>query len=308
MSRPAPAIDEQLAISHNAATSAANWRKLFVRLQLPVGALLTIFALVIGWIGRDTRDITAESGLGYWLGIIGGSLMVALLMYSVRKRIPLLRRLGATRHWFKWHMNLGIIGPVIILYHSNFDFLAGGINSQVALYCTLLVAASGVVGRYFYAQIHNGLYGSSTSLRQLVATVEQSEQSDTHNPGLTGEVRAELAALAQQVLKKPESLGASAVWPAWFGIKTRWVSWQLRRVAYRNIDALANSSSVAREHRSRLRRATRKYISSRLSQIRRVAQFNFFEKLFSLWHVIHVPFFIMMVLTAIFHVLAVHMY
>jgi hypothetical protein len=308
MSRPAPAIDEQLAVSHNAPSPALNWRKLFVRLQLPIGVLLTIFALVIGWVGRDTRGLTADSGLGYWLGIVGGSLMVALLMYSVRKRIPLLRRLGATRHWFKWHMNLGIIGPVIILYHSNFDFLAGGINSQVALYCTLLVAASGVVGRYFYAQIHNGLYGSSASLRQLVKAVEEAEETETHSPGLTGAVRTELAALAQQVLKKPESLGASAMWPAWFGIKTRWVSWQLRRVAYRNIDELANNSAVAREHRSRLRRASRRYLSKRLAEIRRVAQFNFFEKLFSLWHVIHVPFFIMMVLTAIFHVIAVHMY
>jgi len=121
-------------------------------------------------------------------------------------------------------------------------------------------------------------------------------------------VRKELAALAQTVLKKPESLGASAWVPVWFGLKTRLLSLRLRRVAYRNIDELANSSPVAREHRSRLRRASRRYLSKRLAEIRRVAQFNFFEKLFSLWHVIHVPFFIMMVLTAIFHVLAVHMY
>jgi hypothetical protein len=307
MSSDSTVTSESVTVSAVAAdglvTRALNFLK---RTRATTFFSLAALAVYLGWIGREGRTISAGEGLGYWLGIIGGTLMVALLLYSVRKRIPLLRKLGPTRHWFRMHMSLGIIGPIIILYHSNFQ--VGSINSQVALYCTLLVAASGVVGRYFYAKIHNGLFGSSSSLRQLVRTVEASKQSSGRTPGLNAQVREQLASLAEDVLKRPETLGTSALAPVWLGLKTRVLYWQMRGISYRNIDELAESSAVVRQHRSRLRRTTRQYLRRRLGEIRKVAQFGFFEKLFSLWHIIHVPFFLMMVLSAVVHVLAVHMY
>ena len=39
-----------------------------------------------------------------------------------------------------------------------------------------------------------------------------------------------------------------------------------------------------------------------------MARFNSFERLFSLWHLVHVPFFVMMILSGLFHVFAVHLY
>jgi hypothetical protein len=45
-----------------------------------------------------------------------------------------------------------------------------------------------------------------------------------------------------------------------------------------------------------------------LRQIRRVAELGSYERLFSLWHVFHLPFFYILVVTALVHVLAVHMY
>ena len=276
------------------------------QIRAPIGFGLMGLAVWLGWMGRDGLNLSAGEGLGYWLGVFGGTLMVLLLLYSVRKRIPFMRHLGPTRHWFRMHMTLGVLGPVIILYHSNFQ--VGSINSQVALFCTLLVAMSGVVGRYFYAQIHNGLYGSSSSLRQLIKNVEQSEQQSPNSPGLNADVTAQLAELADTVLRSPESVGNLTLSPIRLGLKTRWLNWQMRRAAYREIDAAAASSTAIKQNRRRLRRTTRRYISRRLAEIRRVAQFRFFKKLFSLWHIVHVPFFIMMVLSAIVHVLAVHMY
>ena len=38
------------------------------------------------------------------------------------------------------------------------------------------------------------------------------------------------------------------------------------------------------------------------------ARFGAVERLFSLWHVAHLPLVVILVLTALFHVLAVHMY
>ena len=50
-------------------------------------SILVMISLVYGWLNRDSNYITAESGIGYALGIIGGSLMLILLMYPISKRI-----------------------------------------------------------------------------------------------------------------------------------------------------------------------------------------------------------------------------
>jgi cell division protein FtsL len=62
------------------------------------------------------------------------------------------------------------------------------------------------------------------------------------------------------------------------------------------------------QHRERLTQTTKRFLRQHLRQTRKVAQFSAFERLFSLWHIIHVPFFCMMVISVLVHVLAVHMY
>jgi hypothetical protein len=55
-------------------------------------------------------------------------------------------------------------------------------------------------------------------------------------------------------------------------------------------------------------RHRRALIAKYFRAIQRVTQFGVFERLFSWWHVLHVPLVYMMVLSAIAHVVAVHMY
>ncbi|MEQ1651925.1 MAG: pyridine nucleotide-disulfide oxidoreductase, partial [Hyphomicrobium sp.] len=108
----------------------------------------TAGAIVAGWAWRDEGHLTPEQGLGYWLGIAGATAMLLLLVYPLRKRMPSLRWLGGIPAWFQLHMLLGVLGPLLILYHCNFSF--GAPNSNIALSTMLVVAASGVVGRYLY--------------------------------------------------------------------------------------------------------------------------------------------------------------
>jgi hypothetical protein len=42
--------------------------------------------------------------------------------------------------------------------------------------------------------------------------------------------------------------------------------------------------------------------------MRQVAHLAFYERLFSLWHLFHMPLFLLLVVSALVHVLAVHMY
>ena len=129
------------------------------------GLALSTLLLVVGWVSPLHDYITPRSGLGYTLGIVGGSLMLALLIYPARKRLPSLAVLGSNKSWFRIHMVLGIAGPICILYHCCYHL--GATNSNVALVSMLIVAGSGLVGRYLYGRIHHGLYGRKATLEEL---------------------------------------------------------------------------------------------------------------------------------------------
>jgi hypothetical protein len=270
------------------------------------GYIMLALAIVSGYLLRGLDYITPASGLGYWLGVIGGSMMLALLLYPLRKRIRILHFLGPTRHWFRMHMAFGLIGPLLILYHSNFEI--GAINSKVAMYCMLLVAGSGIVGRHFYARIHRGLYGRKTSLRELqqelTATVDKSHGLAKLMPNVV----ARLGQMADELqgCNVTQTLGIrrSLRWT----LTHHYTHFSLWLLARRELKLAAENSSVVTRNYSRLSRTTSKFIRDNMSLVGRVAQFSLYERLFALWHVLHLPIFLLMVLSALFHVLAVHMY
>ena len=270
------------------------------------GYSLTTLAVGIGWLLRDYGLINPEEGLGYWLGIAGGSMMLMLLLYPLRKRIKLLRFLGSTQKWFRAHMILGMLGPLLVLYHSNFQL--GSFNSRVALYCMLLVAGSGIIGRHIYAHIHRGLYGRKSNLTELQADLTKSLENSHGLATLLPALTAKLETLATEVqgcaVTGTMDTGTSLKWTfkqysVWYSL---WVT------ARRELKARATESkTVARDYR-RLRKASSAYVRRFVRLTGRVAQFTLYEKMFSLWHVLHMPFFFMMVISALLHVLAVHMY
>ena len=270
------------------------------------GYSLTLIAIGIGWLLRDRALINPGDGLGYWLGIVGGSMMLVLLLYPLRKRIRALRFLGRTAHWFKYHMMLGVLGPVLILFHSNFQL--GSFNSRVALYCMLAVAGSGVVGRHIYARIHVGLYGDKTSLEELRLQLAGSLQESQGMASLLPDFSAKLQALSEEAqgdsVTGSLSTGASMAW----AVRKYFVWFSLRRTARVEIAKRAATSESVAANTDKLRKATSTYTRSFVRLVGRVAQFTLYERLFSLWHVLHMPLFFMMVISALLHVLAVHMY
>jgi hypothetical protein len=50
------------------------------------------------------------------------------------------------------------------------------------------------------------------------------------------------------------------------------------------------------------------YVDRRLTASRRVAGFEGYERLFSLWHALHIPLIFMMIIAAVIHIIAVHVY
>lgn len=265
-----------------------------------------IYFIVIGWLLRDQNLINPEEGIGYWLGIVGGTSMLALLLYPLRKRVRILRSLGATRHWFRMHMILGLVGPMLVLYHCNFRL--GSFNSRVAFWSMLLVAGSGIIGRYFYARIHRGLYGRKNTLRELQTELMASAENNHGLAALMPKLVAKLNALSGELQgdQVTQSLGAgrSLRWTVTHPVVRLSLWWTARR----ELKAAAAHSDIVRRDYKRLRRSARRYIMDYTAIMGRVAQFSFYERLFAVWHIFHLPIFVLMVLTALMHVLAVHMY
>ncbi|MEQ8857457.1 MAG: hypothetical protein RIC56_02310 [Pseudomonadales bacterium] len=283
------------------------WLTRATRGYLTVAGYLLVGAVIVtAWSVRHDNLITAEAGLGYLLGIVGTTLMGLLLLYPARKRMRALQRLGPTSVWFRVHMVFGIVGPLLIILHSNFNL--GSFNGRVALFCTLVVAGSGIVGRYIYAKLHYGLYGRKASLAGLRNDVEAMRDGQSAMSSMLPTLTEDLASLEDRLLNdQPGLVGAfgRAITIVPHGAYLRWT---LKRQAGQRIRALAASSPVIAAHEKRLRSNARRYIEARLRALRKFAQFRAFETLFSLWHVVHYPLFLILVLAVIVHVLAVHMY
>lgn len=272
-----------------------------------VGYAIAAGAIAFGWLlTRNTILFDPLNGTGYWLGVVGASLMAVLLLYPVRKRVRLLRHLGATRHWFQMHMILGVVGPILILYHCNFQL--GSLNSSIALYCTLLVAGSGLIGRYIYRHLYSGLDGHRIELQELIAEAKVDSNERMHMSALVPDLLERMRAYDSRVLKPQQSLLRSLVLPLKLAISTRIASVRLSRYAQRQIAVRAMQSDVIADQWQRLDKAASQFVHAHLRRVRRVAELQSYERLFALWHVFHLPFFYLMVLTALVHVLAVHMY
>jgi hypothetical protein len=276
-----------------------------LRGELRAYALISVF-LVAGWLLKDLALVTPEQGVGYWLGIIGGSLMLSLLLYPLRKKIRFLHRLGSTRRWFRMHMILGLLGPLLILYHCNFQL--GSFNSRVALYCMLLVAISGIIGRHFYAAIHRGLYGRKLTLgelqRDLSDSAEKSHGLATLMPKLVGRLDQLCGELQGDKVTNSLGVRRSLKWM----LTHRFVRLSLLWTSRRELRLAAVRFDVVARDQKRLKRTTSRFIRDYTNLMTRVARFTVYERLFAVWHVLHLPIFFVMVLSALVHVLAVHMY
>ncbi len=279
------------------------------RRLLSVGGLFSaavILLLYLGWHLPTEHYITPKRGLGYALGIIGGSLMLLLLVYSLRKRYAWLGFLGPTPSWFRFHMVLGVLGPLCILYHSNFS--TGATNSNVALFSMLAVAGSGLIGRYIYAHVHHGLYGSKVELGELRAGAD-GLRGLSGSIGFLPELVTRIEAAERRLLSAgPKNALLGFTKPVLVALAAMGARWRLHGYVGEALRSGARKSAVLASERKRLRSTACAYVDRRIAATRRVAGFEGYERLFSLWHALHVPLIFMMILAAVIHIIAVHVY
>lgn len=269
-------------------------------------AMVVISLALMAWIVRRDGLYTPASDFGYWLGVSGGSLMVVLLIYPLRKRFRMLAVLGPLKHWFRFHLFAGIAGPVIVLFHSTFR--VGSFNAAIALACMLLVVASGIVGRVLYRKIHHGLYGSRATAADLQRSLEQQMTGLQEPLSRLPAIKRELGHFSALLSSQPQGRWRRIIHFASLGWQRHVIGRRVQREIARS-DLTVGAGDTATDVHLRVHlRALARNMDDALKAMQRTAQFSTYEKLFSLWHVVHIPFLCMLVVTAIVHVVAVHAY
>jgi len=264
--------------------------------------------MVVGFTISQDQLYKPGDSIGYNIGLAGGIMMLTLLIYPVRKRIGFMRNWGLLPKWFKWHMVFGVLGPALIVFHST--FILRSVNAGVAMVCMLLVSGSGIFGRFFYQKIHSGLYGRNTTFQQMQEQLAGSK-----------DVKA-VFSFAPELQKKLDDFrdyamnlskgGRISVWNfLTLGFRVQWFT---RTLIIELEDAMYATANEMQWNDAQMKRLDElfyqnaQFVRNYLTTVRDLAQFSTYEKLFSLWHIFHVPLVYMLVFSSIWHVISVHKY
>jgi len=272
------------------------------------GLTAPLLALVValGWLTARGGFFTPGDDFGYYLGLVGAIMMLVLLLYPLRKHVGFLRKFGAISHWFRLHMLFGIAGPLLILFHSTFTI--GSLNAGVAMGCMVLVAGSGVVGRFMYRRIHHGLYGRRATLQEMQAQLGTQEGEVRSKFHFAPRIESHLKAFGDLAHTRPDGFLRSAWQFLTISLRARRVHAQCMRELRKVLGGHAVQRGWERAKLQHRLAAASEKIRSYLEAARHTAQFSIYERLFSLWHILHVPFVFMLVISGVVHVIAVHMY
>jgi hypothetical protein len=225
----------------------------------------------------------AGGSVGHKLGVVGSSMMVLMLGYSLRKRVAALRRLGPLSRWLDAHIFLGVFGPLLVVLHSGFK-----VQGLVALsfWSMIVVASSGVLGRYLYLQIPRTRAGEALALAEI-------EQQDRE---LSQRLRAGFGLDEAQL----ERIDALVAIPERSGLAlgfARMLVGQLRLRA-----ALARFARGCRGVPRPLYRDFQRVVQQKALVRRRILLWDRAHELFHYWHVMHKPFALVMYLFMVVHV------
>jgi hypothetical protein len=268
--------------------------------------LVLLALLGAAWQISQMRLFKPNDDAGYWIGVAGGSLMLALFVYPMRKYLRFMQGWGKVKAWFWVHLALGVGGPWLILVHSQFRI--GSLNAGVALVSMCIVVISGIIGRFIYVRIHRGLYGERTSLRELRERAGLVEDNARSRLRFCPTVEQRLLGFEQHELRSQPGwathLRQVTVLPL-----QQWITYircvrELRKPLHQLGAKYDWSAADLRRRKRRARRLVDQYLHA----VVRVAQYNAYERVFALWHVAHLPFVYLLVISAVVHVIAVHAY
>jgi hypothetical protein len=268
--------------------------------------VLTVLLAILGWLVSTGTFYEAGDDIGYNMGLVGGLLMLSLLIYPLRKRVRFMERFGSMQAWFRYHQLAGILGPLLVLFHSTFRI--GSMNGRVALYAMILVASSGLIGRYLYRHIHKGMYGRHLTMRDVEMDMQKSAEDVRSIFAAYPKILARLTDFRTYAFAHEPSAWKRVVRFATLRSRGHRLSLMIRDGMKRSLAKAKHDSNMSRRERILTYQLAKQKTDLFVDAVCEGAQLATWERLFSLWHVLHVPFLYLLVVSGIVHVVAVHMY
>ncbi len=239
-----------------------------------------------------------SGNIGIRLGMCGFTFLAMVYLYPLRKHWAFLGRFGKTRNWFDYHVLFGLTAPVLITFHSAFKLhgFAG-----MAYWTMMALVISGMIGRYFYAQIPRNIGAAELSLKEM---------EDLKND-LVEQLRSQKALpffRIEELLRLP-AIGEIQSIPLYralmrmvlLDIARPFMVWRLRRQGIKASGRSALLGGVIHSSDAELEKAVR--LASRQAALsKRILFLSQTQRVFYGWHVIHRPFSISFAFFVIIHV------
>jgi hypothetical protein len=267
-----------------------------------------VLALLV-WLAREIslmKLFRPGDDVGYWLGVAGASMMLLLFSYPIRKHLRFAFNWGPVKLWLVVHMCLGVGGPILILVHSQFEL--GSLNAAVAFYSMIIVALSGVIGRYIYARVNRGLYGERVGLKELKERAGLEQEGARSRLAFAPEVEQHLLAFSQRELDAPPGWRTHLRRVYVLPLQQWWLYWRCTRMLKDPMLRISVRRQWTPEDLAERRRLAHKLVRRYLNAVVRVNQFSAYEWMLSAWHLAHVPFVFLLVISTFIHIFAVHAY
>jgi hypothetical protein len=226
----------------------------------------------------DHKQLKPSGPFGHGLGIVGTLLiLIGVFGYQARKYMRGLQKIWILKHWLEFHIFLCTLGPIMVLFHTSFKF--GGLVS-ISFWSMVLVVASGVVGRFIYLQIPRTIQGRELSLNEIKDM--KTEMTDKMEDELGAEKLNEILALTERTEKKNNVF------------KQYYLDWQLK--------GKIKSQLIRSNLRGKKLKNVMQLVGNELNINRKIERLQIMQKLFHYWHVIHLPFAIIMLVVMLIHV------
>ncbi len=234
----------------------------------------------------DELKPTGTESLGY--GVIGAAMIiVGVTMYSSRKRIRAFNQIGKIKYFLEFHIFLCLVGPLLVMYHTTFKF--GGIVA-VSFWCMTAVVLSGIVGRYLYVQIPKGIHGNELDIKELEETNIHLRKELVEQYGLDDIDLKKIDAIASPKKQQSTSLFSVLMFFVVGDLTLRpKVSSIVRHLHSHSVDqsTIHKVATIAGE---------------RIKLMRRIQFLGQLKHYFHYWHVIHLPFTVVMFIILLLHV------
>ncbi|MCK6460065.1 MAG: NAD(P)-binding domain-containing protein, partial [Planctomycetes bacterium] len=113
-------------------------------------------------------------GAGLWLGITAVALVLANLLYLVRRSQWLRLTFGSLQAWMSTHVATGILALLCAMMHGAMR--PGDSPGGHAFWALVVLLVTGVIGRYFYAYVPRAANGRELELAEVKAQLGQVEE------------------------------------------------------------------------------------------------------------------------------------